>query len=813
MTVVSAAGRPMRPAGGVAATVERVQVETEETLSGVLASLGDELSVQERAEWKQWVLDHQRLHRVPMCDRLRGALHVWQQELQHVTTSEAVINTIRFGMNWRWSATPPMTRVVAIPAPPISEIERIALEKAIDTAVLEGVYRLVPAVRRSDGRLRLPHRMFVSRLFTVPKSSGGHRLIHSLAQLNQYVTPVTFRMSSIRDAVVATSPGRTLFARLDLSQSFFNLPVADALQHYLGAVDHRGRVYECMQAPMGLSVSPRALTQVLAPVMARLSTVSGCKAVIPYCDDALLVFDCDEATARRGVLAAVRLLTDLGLELSVAKCALRPSTQVSFLGFVLDASAAEVSVPSTKWQSCRAAVRRMSSRLRACKAVQPREVASLIGQLRALRPAVEQAFVHTTRLCAWLKQISRRVYSHTELLKSRSWIGLPSTPMPPPADSEALLTELARWIALPASWRRTPMLRMLESRVVLRMWTDASTSVGWGAAATVQWPQLVEAEQPVPKKIQALGELRVSGVWSPNERALHINTLESRAIRLAMEAAISWWWRTLWHTPALQAYFGPVRCAAFRAALSRSTICVFTDSRVAMTVFGAVRPRSQELADEVAGLDLLLRDHPVAPARVLYRHIAGQDNGLADRLSRMEFQSLDWEVTRLAYDRLCRYVGVVPKTDLMATRATSKCKHYVSFDPDPAATQTDVFSVNLDEMAGPLYVCPGVNTRVIERLLQRLQLFQPTLRTPVMLILPEWRTARWRSRLRVLLDGAGKVVAQTGLPVEQICRWTAASPAPEWIRHTTLACYVLWPRRSSTSSLFQATRRSSVRFA
>ena len=73
---------------------------------------------------------------------------------------------------------------------------------------------------------------FVSRLFTVPKKSGGLRPVINLKPLNQFLHLQTFKMEGLSDLKVLLEPNDFMIT-IDLSDAYTTLPIEEDSRNYL----------------------------------------------------------------------------------------------------------------------------------------------------------------------------------------------------------------------------------------------------------------------------------------------------------------------------------------------------------------------------------------------------------------------------------------------------------------------------------------------------------------------------------------------------------------------------------------------------
>ena len=102
---------------------------------------------------------------------------------------------------------------------------------------------------------------FFSRVFLVPKKSGGFRLVIDLSSLNEYVAKVTFEMDTLKkvkefvtEAMWATS--------IDLSEAYHHVPMHQGSTQYL-CFQVGNKRYLFLVLPFGLSSAPSVFTEIM----------------------------------------------------------------------------------------------------------------------------------------------------------------------------------------------------------------------------------------------------------------------------------------------------------------------------------------------------------------------------------------------------------------------------------------------------------------------------------------------------------------------------------------------------------------------
>ena len=228
----------------------------------------------------------------------------------------------------------------------------------------------------------------------------------------------------------------------------------------------------------------------------------------------------------------------------------------------------------------------------------------------------------------------------------------------------------------------------------LHLYSDASCS-GWGAYLLDQ---------------------HVSGVWSDQEKLLHINLLEMKALFLG-----------------LQAFRENVIGHHVTAMCDNSTIVAYVNKQGG-TVSRALCLLSSRLLRWTASFDVHLDA----------RYLPGQDNVLADVLSRRgQVVGTEWSLHPQVARSLLRVWGS-PSIDLFATCLNAKLPLYCSLVSDPQAVFEDAFRHPWDDL--DLYAFPPFP--LVGRVIARVRESSCVAMT---LVAPLWPEKEWFADLLLLL--------------------------------------------------------------
>ena len=521
------------------------------------------------------------------------------------------------GITWRFTSPPPLSQVPIYF--PTAESQMDNLHAAAQALLDKGATECLPALPPDPG--------YYSRLFLVPKPTGEFRPIIDLSSLNALIHCEHFKMETPQSIREALQPGEWTF-QVDIRDAYLHIPVAPAFRKYLRFTVGT-RVFQFKTLPFGLSVAPRIFTLILRPVVAHLRSLG--ILVHAYLDDwlgralsrALAVSHGEEVT---------RLLEFLGWVLNLLKTDLSGTQLPVFLGIEFDLKAALVRPGPDALRDIRQAVLAVKPHT----TLTARQLASLTGKLKHWAQYIPRGKLHLRDIQFWTSSRWRQATGR--------WQDKITT------DEE--LSRFLRWWSLA---QRSSGVPLHPPTPVQDMYTDASTA-GWGAS---------------------LGTHSARGGWNPEERKLHINSLEMLAVIRACQSLVRF--------------------------LSRKTTRVYIDNT---TVVAHI---NKEGGTHSAGLCQLTRkllrfcdNHQIVLRPV---HIAGVRNVKADSLSRTgQTQSSEWSISKQEFRRVSLMLGT-PVIDLMATAENRVVSQFLSPVPHPEAWGVNAFEASWPP-SGLLYAFP-----------------------------------------------------------------------------------------------------------
>lgn len=214
-----------------------------------------------------------------------------------------------------------------------SQSEHAAIDKEIDSLLSKNAIR---PCTHCEGE-------FISNIFTRPKKSGGLRVILNLKQLNKHIIYNHFKMENL-DMVKDMIFKDDFLASIDLTDAYFCVRIHDDDTKYLRFI-WNDTLFEYTCLPFGYSAAPRLFTKITKPVLAELHSL-GIRVSI-FIDDIILVAD-SVGLLNLHVFRTISLLNSLGFKVNFSKSHLTPSQCIRHLGFMLNSTSLEISLPLDK---------------------------------------------------------------------------------------------------------------------------------------------------------------------------------------------------------------------------------------------------------------------------------------------------------------------------------------------------------------------------------------------------------------------------------------------------------------------------------
>lgn len=504
-------------------------------------------------------------------------------------------------------------------------------------------------------------RRFLSNLFVVQEKTKN-RPILDCSLLNRWVQCNHFKMEGVSALRELLEPGDFML-KLDIRDAFTLIPIHEASRKYL-CFDFHGTIMRYTSLAFGLSVSPLVYHKIQR-FPAELLRKQGIKCVY-YLDDWCLIGP-SRPVLQAQAAKVIQLLTKLGYIINWRKSVLTPSRTQEFLGFTFQTDTMEIKVPRDKLAKLQTRIRQAQQSVHSC-----RWIASLIGKMTAVIPAVGEALLH-------VRFLQRDLAKGLQGKQSR-W------------DSDCPLSQNAReelkwWQADPIVSKGLPIRYMKASTSDIDVYVDASDE-GYGISSPLY---------------------ETNGFWSEEEKETSINARELKTIMFALKI----------HAKSLQG----------------KTLTIYSDSRTAIkyakNAGGTASAYLQTLALLIQDI---VRTHDLT---VLYRHVAGIRNVIADKLSRQarpEYEKhLPWKWFHRIQQKWPTTSLVI---DAFAGHHNRRLERYWSERTDPFAEAVDAFRQRWPPTG--LYIYPP--WRLIPKVIQKLQ--QDRVKTAI-LVTPTWPAQYW----------------------------------------------------------------------
>ena len=327
---------------------------------------------------------------------------------------------------------------------------------------------------------------YVSRIFEVPKKSGGHRLILDLSELNQYIKKVHFKMEGLETIASLICPNDFL-ASLDCQDAFLTIAMHPEFYKYL-CFDFEGVRYCFIALVFGLTCAPRIFSKLLKIPLSYIR-IKGLKNS-SWLDDILLVSSSSSLSLSH-ISFTRSLLESLGFIINDPKSNLIPSQSLLHVGFLWDSINYSVSVPQEKVKDLK---NLCSSAL--SKPISLRFLAKIIGTLDSFKFGCPIVPLH-------YRSLQKDLISH--LSPDPNWDFLISL-------SSSARLDLLWWLECDMTLRSSPLSPFSPTHQIE---TDASLK-GWG--------------------VFQHSNSFAQGRWSSSEANLHINYLELLAVFLGIRS-------------------------------------------------------------------------------------------------------------------------------------------------------------------------------------------------------------------------------------------------------------------------------------
>ena len=439
--------------------------------------------------------------------------------------------------------------------------------------------------------------------------------------------------------------------------AYFHVPIHPASHHLLRFhVDKRS--YQFKALPFGLATAPLEFTRI---VQVKLVLQSRGIRIHQYLDDWLLRANTSHQ-CRAQTKELIQVVQDLGFVINFEKSELEPTQKIDFLGYNFDLIQGKVFPTEKKLKILEKAVQDME----VVSQTTPRLLMSLIGVLASLEKTIPMGRLHMHPFQWYLK-------TH--------WQYPQSLDLKIPVSN--LLKSYLQWWKNPKNLEKGCPLHPQEHNTLI--FTDASNQ-GWGTH---------------------LENLTVSGNWTDQEKLLHINVLELKAVFLALKS--------------------------FQNRILDKRVLIATDNA---TVVSYLNKQGGTHSWDMCLLVWRIMAY-CNPRNILIRarHIQGCLNVISDSLSRKDkIIQTEWSLHPQIFSLICK-VWHTPMVDMFATNLNHKLPIYVSPVPDANAMNIDALNISWEGLDG-YALCP---VALIPKVIQKMN----TYRCRMIVVAPGWPRMHW----------------------------------------------------------------------
>ena len=309
------------------------------------------------------------------------------------------------------------------------------------------------------------------------------RPVIDLSVLNSYMLVPISKMETAEIIRNSVTKGDWLVL-IDLKDACFHVPIHPDSQHLLRFhVDKR--TYQFKALPLGLATALLEFTRIVKEVKLVLQS-RGIR--VHQCLDDWLLRANTRHQCQLHTKELLHVVQELGFVINFEKSELEPTQKIDFLGYQLDLVQGKVFPTEKKLKILEKAVQDMES----VSQTTPRLLMSLIGVLASLEKTIPMGRLHMRPFQWYLK-------TH--------WQYPQSLDLKIPVSN--LLKSYLQWWKDPKNLRKGCPLHPQQLNTLI--FTDASNQ-GWGARKSD------------------------SGTWTSQEKILHINVLELKAVFLALKS-------------------------------------------------------------------------------------------------------------------------------------------------------------------------------------------------------------------------------------------------------------------------------------
>ena len=577
-----------------------------------------------------------------------GRLQLFLQEWIRQGAHSSIIQLIQNGYCLPFRERPKLSRTPCINSGYSGSIKQSALLTSIQDLLQKGAIEIV---QNSDSL------GFYSRLFLVPKPGNRWRPVIDLSSLNKFLAIPKFKMETPESIRASLRKGEWVTS-IDLTDAYLHVPINKQSRKYLRFFAN-GIIYQFKSLPFGLATAPLVFTNLVKEV--KLMALQQDIRLHQYLDDWLIRApshtECQHQTHK-----LLELVKALGFLVNIKKSELIPSQRFDFLGYHFLLDSALVRPTQDRWSKLQMAFQRLSQK----PVTTARKLMSAIGLLAATEKTVKLGRIHMRPFQWHLK---------------KHW------KFPMPLDSTLPWTPTmirhGQWWLDPQNVLTGHFLHPREHEKLI--FTDASNA-GWGAH---------------------LEQKSIGGLWSHQEKHLHINVLEMKAVFLALQH--------------------------FKTDCYTNQVLIASDNTSVVAYINKQGgTKSAELCALIWRILAWCNKNQVT---LRARHVPGSLNVIADGLSRRDqIQNTEWSLSPKIFHQITQ-IWELPQIDLFATSLNTKLPRYVSPIPDKKAWAVDALNIPWEDLIA--YAFPP--TALLPKVIQKLQ----SQSCRMILIAPGWPSKPW----------------------------------------------------------------------
>lgn len=314
------------------------------------------------------------------------------------------------------------------------------------------------------------------------KGPKKFRLVVNLRPLNRFLPIRPCRYEGLHTLLHYARPGWWMVS-WDLKEGYFHVSIEPRSQSFLG-IFWKNRWFQYRVLPFGLSHSPAVFSAVVTS-LAKYWRQQGIRVVV-YLDDFCIVAPTREEVIQHREFCEDSMIR-LGLIREPTKGQWEPTQMLEFLGLLVDTAGNLIRIPLEKKRRYAADIENTCSKTK----VTIRDIASIAGKIVSLARALPPARLYTRELFHFVK---------AGLQVGSKWDYDADVEVTPD------LVEQLQWIS-GAMWAFDGMMAWRPTTLQI-VKTDAS-KVGWGVQSR---------------------DRHFGAPWSEEERLLHINELEMKAV-------------------------------------------------------------------------------------------------------------------------------------------------------------------------------------------------------------------------------------------------------------------------------------------